>query len=121
MRAPFTRIDRLDGVRLASERRGGASAWPDDLVADLCRELPLVPVVDPFERPPLPPEAGRPTYLRRHGVTGPRHVYSDDELARLEALLPRDADGAAASYVMFNNRPRVGDARRFLRVLRSDP
>jgi uncharacterized protein YecE (DUF72 family) len=45
-------------------------------------------------------------------VTGARHVYTDDELRRLAELTPPDA------YVMFNNIPRVNDAKRFQRLLR---
>src|ERR671929_9964 len=54
-------------------------------------------------------EASSPTYLRLHGITGARHVYSDDELAAIAAKLP----AAGTAYVMFNNLPRIGDARRF--------
>ena len=52
-----------------------------------------------------------PVYLRLHGVTGARHVYSDEELRRLADMTPPDA------YVMFNNIPRVNDAKRFNRLL----
>jgi uncharacterized protein YecE (DUF72 family) len=76
-------------------------------VLELCRELDLVHVVDPFVDTTVTPEH---TYLRLHGLTGARHVYTDEELAAIAAALP--ATGTA--YVMFNNLPRIGDARRFL-------
>ena len=99
---------RLDGVRLLWEPRG---PWPADLVAELCRELDLVHVVDPFVDATVTPEQ---TYFRLHGVTGARHVYTDEELQRLKAMLPPEDPGP---YVLFNNIPRVGDSRRFRDLL----
>src|SRR3712207_8061963 len=81
--------------------------WPSDVVGDLCRELGLVHAVDPFVTETLTPER---TYFRLHGVTGARHVYTDDELRRLRAMLSEHAQDA---YVLFNNIPRVIDAERF--------
>ena len=82
-----------------------------DLVAGLCRELGLVHVVDPFVTETVTPEQ---TYFRLHGVTGARHVYTDDELRRLRAMLPEQAERA---YVLFNTIPRVVDAERFRALL----
>lgn len=98
------------GLRLAWEPRG--SAWTEhaQLAIDVCQELGLVYVVDPFVDA-VRATAG-PAYLRLHGVTGARHVYTDDELRRLADITPPDA------YVMFNNIPRVNDARRFDALLR---
>lgn len=98
-------------LRYAWEPRG--SAWTEraDLAHSLCNELELTYVVDPFvTRPRAVP--GAPSYLRLHGTTGPRHVYSDAELEHLANAAPSDA------YVMFNNIPRVTDAQRFLTLLR---
>jgi uncharacterized protein YecE (DUF72 family) len=97
------------GLRLAWEPRG--SAWTEhaQLAIDLCQELGLVYVVDPFVDV-IHSTAG-PAYLRLHGVTGARHVYTDEELRRLADITPPDA------YVMFNNIPRVNDARRFAAFL----
>jgi uncharacterized protein YecE (DUF72 family) len=80
----------------------------------LCVDLELVHVVDPFVSATVTPEH---TYFRLHGITGARHVYSDEELGRLAAMLPNEAVGAAP-YVLFNNLPRVGDARRFATIVR---
>lgn len=107
LRAFFTRISRPPGIRLMWEPRG---PWPAKLVAQLCAELDLVHVVDPFVNSA---QTSSPAYLRLHGVTGSRHVYEDDELHRLIAQLPVAGD----TYVMFNNLPRVGDAKRFLALL----
>jgi hypothetical protein len=48
-------------------------------------------------------------YLRLHGVTGARHVHTSAELDAVAAALPE----AGSVCVMFNNLPRIGDARRF--------
>jgi hypothetical protein len=56
------------------------------------------------------------TYFRLHGVTGARHVYTDDELRRLEAMLPEQAD---RPYVLFNTSPRRRRRARSERCSRS--
>lgn len=103
----FRRIDRPAGVRLLWEPRG---PWPSDLVASLCAAHDLVHVVDPFVTQTV---TGGVTYLRLHGITGSRHVYSEEELLRLRNMVP----ATGLTYVLFNNIPRVGDARRFGRLL----
>jgi uncharacterized protein YecE (DUF72 family) len=109
LRTFTTSVDRPDAVRLLWEPRG---EWPPDVVSTLCRELDLTHVVDPFVSQTVTPER---TYLRLHGTTGARHVYSDDELLRLADWLPTASETPA--YVLFNNLPRVGDARRFRALL----
>lgn len=102
--------ERPNGVRYLWEPRGAPWTAKADLAVALCEELGLGYVVDPFvDR--VRESADGPTYLRLHGVTGARHVYTDDELERLVRLTPANA------YVMFNNMPRVGDAKRFLELL----
>ena len=109
LRAFCTTVERPDGVRLLWEPRG---AWPPELVRALCEELRLVHAVDPFvAETQTPAEA----YFRLHGITGARHVYTDDELRRVCAMTPPGA------YVMFNNIPRVGDAQRFMTALGGSP
>jgi uncharacterized protein YecE (DUF72 family) len=103
LRGFFAAAERPDGLRTLWEPRG---PWPPELVSELCRELDLVHVVDPFVATTVTPEQ---TYLRLHGVTGARHVHTDAELGAVAAALP----DAGTAYVMFNNLPRVGDARRF--------
>jgi uncharacterized protein YecE (DUF72 family) len=109
MRRFFATADRPEGLRMLWEPRG---PWPPALVLELCRELDLVHVVDPFVGETVTPEQ---TYYRLHGVTGARHVYTDAELATLRAALP----SAGTAYVMFNNLPRIGDARRFRSLIGS--
>jgi uncharacterized protein YecE (DUF72 family) len=111
LRAFATGVERPEGVRLLWEPRGD---WPADLVTELCAALDLTHVVDPFVSATVTPDR---TYLRLHGTTGARHVYSDDELERVARLLPHRA--GATAYVLFNNLARVGDARRFAELLRS--
>jgi len=108
MRRFFTTVVRPKGVRFLWEPRG---PWSDELVEALCAELDLVHAVDPFVRPSLTPAR---IYWRLHGTTGSRHVYSDAELRQLIDWLPPGGD----AYVMFNNLPRVGDARTFMKMLR---
>jgi uncharacterized protein YecE (DUF72 family) len=108
MCAFFTRIERPRNVRLLFEPRG--PAWTRDVVRPLIEELGLVHVVDPFVHETASTDL---TYFRLHGITGNRHVYSDDELRRLAAMVPAHGD----SYVMFNNIPRVGDAERFKAIV----
>lgn len=103
MRAFFAEVERPDGVRYLWEPRG---KWPDELVADLCRDCCLAHAVDPFVRPTLTPQL---TYWRLHGIGSHYAVYTDEQLDQLVAWLPRQGD----AYVMFNNIPRVKDARRF--------
>ena len=110
MRAFFGMVRRPPGVRMLWEPRG---AWPSEVVARLCGELGLVQVVDPFVSTTVTPEQ---TYFRLHGISGARHVYSDAELVRLAAMLPRAP--AQPPYVLFNNLPRIDDARRFRATLR---
>ncbi|MBA2380857.1 MAG: DUF72 domain-containing protein [Chloroflexi bacterium] len=116
LRAFFGTVERPRGVRTLWEPRG---QWPPELVATLCRELDLVHVVDPFVSTTVTPER---TYLRLHGTTGARHVYTDSELDLLADTLP--ARTGSPAYVLFNNIPRVEDARRFRAILarrRSQP
>lgn len=108
MRRFFDAIERLDGVTYLWEPRG---PWPDDVVRDVCGELRLIHAVDPFTRDSVTPEL---LYWRLHGIGNHYRPYTEEELRTLHARLPRDAD----AYVMFNNIPRVGDARSFMALSR---
>ena len=99
-------------LRFGWEPRG--EAWTDGLVEELCRELDLVHIVDPFYRTSV---HGRPRYFRLHGeVIGNRinyhYRYTDDELAWLEAHC-----AGTDTYLLFNNVPVCDEALRFLRRL----
>lgn len=112
MRRFFERIER-PRRRLLWEPRGPAWVRKRALALALCRDLHLVHVVDPFV---TEPERGHPVYWRLHGVSGPRHSYSEAELQRLRAILLR-VESSDAAYVMFNNLPRVVNAKAFLRLM----
>lgn len=110
----FSRI-RRPGARLLWEPRGAAWTAERELALSLCRKLRLVHVVDPFV---TEPEPGHPVYWRLHGIGNARHSYTDAELWRLCSML-RDAAPKGRAYVMFNNLPRIGDAKRFAKLLDS--
>ncbi|HEY0144195.1 MAG TPA: DUF72 domain-containing protein [Thermoanaerobaculia bacterium] len=110
MRRFFTNVERPKGVRFLWEPRG--DAWSDELILALCRELDLTHAVDPFDRPTVTPEH---IYWRLHGIGNHYHTYTDDEL---QSLLAQSPPGGEA-FVMFNNIPRPGDAKRFMARLAS--
>jgi uncharacterized protein YecE (DUF72 family) len=112
MRGFFERIDR-PRARLLWEPRGAQWVARRDLALSLCRDLDLVHVVDPFVTPPC---AGGAVYWRLHGIGSARHSYTDPELQRLRRML-LDAEPSDAAYVLFNNLPRVVDAKRFARMV----
>jgi uncharacterized protein YecE (DUF72 family) len=112
MRAFFERIDRPP-ARLLWEPRGSPWVAKRDLALSLASDLDLVYVVDPCV---TPPQRGRPVYWRLHGIGSARHSYTDVQLQRLHRML-QDAEPTEPPYVLFNNLPRVGDARRFARIL----
>jgi uncharacterized protein YecE (DUF72 family) len=112
MRRFFERIERPH-ARLVWEPRGAKWVAQRDLALSLCRDLGLVHVVDPFV---TPPEPRHPVYWRLHGIRSARHSYSDDELRQLHRML-QEVEPAGTAYVLFNNLPRVGDAKRFASML----
>lgn len=92
--------------------------WSDELLIDLCAELDLVHVVDPFFRQTVTPQRryyrlhGRPNAFGRSTYS---YVYEDSELADLIEL----THGTDA-YVMFNNLKMKQDALRFKAMLGSE-
>lgn len=91
----------------AWEPRGG---WPRELVKELCDEVNLWHVVDPFsERSATPGKC----YFRLHGRKGWRYKYEEGELEELSSMLPK----RATSYVFFNNVEMRDDARRFREIV----
>lgn len=107
LRRFFTKIKRPPELQFLWEPRGG---WADDTVRELCRELDLTHVVDPFAARTVTPER---CYFRLHGRTGFRYVYEDDELEELYAMLPKNE----TSYVLFNNVRMREDAARFQKLI----
>ncbi len=110
LRSFFGWADR-GGMKVGWEPRG--KAWTDALVRDLCRELSLTHVVDPFERKAV---YGTPRYYRMHGIGGYRYKYTDDDLERLHGWC-----GRGTTYCMFNNDAMNDDARRFLQLVGTTP
>jgi uncharacterized protein YecE (DUF72 family) len=103
LRKFFGSIERPPDSQFLWEPRGG---WADELVRELCRELELTHVVDPFAARTVTPER---CYFRLHGRTGFRYVYEDEELDELYQMLP----ASEACYVFFNNVRMREDAERF--------
>lgn len=104
MRAFFSTIER-GRLDFLWEPRG---SWPNSLVRDLCGELKLAHVVDPFSARTVTPSK---IYFRLHGRNGWRYTYEEGELEDLLAMLPQR--GRRAAYVLFNNVRMREDAARF--------
>jgi uncharacterized protein YecE (DUF72 family) len=104
----FSKMDRR-GLNICWEPRG---KWEDSLIKELCDELDLWHVVDPFARPTVTPDK---CYYRLHGIPRWRYTYEDVELEELVSLVPHDR----LSYVFFNNITMKDDAMRFRRVVES--
>jgi uncharacterized protein YecE (DUF72 family) len=85
--------------------------WDPEQVAALCKELDLIPVVDPLKNQPI--AIGKIRYYRLHGTTGPRHRYSHEELAQLRKLCAT----RTPTYCLFNNVAMTTDAQRFRKLL----
>jgi uncharacterized protein YecE (DUF72 family) len=106
----FFRAAERGALTFCWEPRGG---WPQALVAELCEELGLWHVVDPFKERTATP---RRCYFRLHGRKGWRYKYEDAELEELSSMLPK----GARSYVFFNNVEMLDDARRFREIVGSE-
>jgi uncharacterized protein YecE (DUF72 family) len=106
MRKFFARIKRK-GLTFCWEPRG---EWPREVVKDLCDELDLWHVVDPFAARTVTPDR---CYFRLHGRGGWRYSYEDVELEELYSMLPE----GKLSYVFFNNIKMGEDAVRFKAIV----
>ncbi len=84
--------------------------WSDSRILEVCQELDLVHVVDPFVSPQL---YGKVSYFRLHGFNY-KHKYTDEELLRLREIC---FSSGKDCYVMFNNVHMLDDARRFRKVV----
>ena len=109
MQAFFKSVER-GRLAFCWEPRG---EWPRALVKELCDELDLWHVVDPFKERTVTP---RRCYFRLHGRRGWRYKYEDAELEELYTMLPK----GARSYVFFNNVEMRDDARRFREIAESE-
>ncbi len=104
----FQRLERGEFL-LAWEPRGD---WPREQVAALCRELDLVPALDPLAAPSFP---GPLVYWRLHGRGGYRYAYTAGDLEELASLV----QGRKEAYVLFNNMSMWADACRFAKSFTS--
>ncbi|GAB4025417.1 DUF72 domain-containing protein [Spirosoma koreense] len=102
----FRRIERTDLV-LCWEPRGH---WDKELIKELCEDLALWHVVDPFADSTVTPEQ---CYFRLHGRNGWRYEYEQQELTDLLELLTPNKP----AYVFFNNIHMTQDALRFQKLL----
>jgi uncharacterized protein YecE (DUF72 family) len=112
MRRFFERIER-PRARLLWEPRGAAWVAQRELALSLSLDLDIVYVLDPFVTPAPRRHA---VYWRLHGIAGARSSYTDEQLEQLHQMLV-DVEPSGPAYVLFNNLPRLGDAKRFLRIL----
>lgn len=107
---------RRDGLTLGWEPRGG---WANEVIGNLCRELNIIHVVDPFRR--LPSIESGMAYFRLHGIgrgeTNYSYIYTDEDLNKLHNIITEM--NAEKIYVMFNNINMFEDATRFMKLLKS--
>jgi uncharacterized protein YecE (DUF72 family) len=116
MRRFFSAVERPSSLSFLWEPRG---AWPEPLIAELCKELNIEHVVDPFVNQIITP-GGR--YYRLHGIGGWRHVYTDEQLESMVNLTLKDAarkDFVDPVYMLFNNGAMTKDALRFEMMLKA--
>lgn len=85
------------------------ASWSDELLRQLCRELDLIHVVDPFVRPTV---TASPKYFRLHGIGGYDYQYTDADLQQLLSWCT-----GRRVYCMFNNTFMLEDALRFRQLL----
>jgi uncharacterized protein YecE (DUF72 family) len=83
--------------------------WKRDEVERVCRELEIIPCLDPFGGDSI---RGDLLYLRLHGKTDYRYTYSEAEMKELIRL----GEHYLEAYMVFNNINMYEDARR-LKVL----
>ena len=103
----FSSIERKN-FDFAWEPRGD---WNDKAIKEICEELDLWHVVDPFEKITVTPER---CYYRLHGRGGWRYKYETDELEDLAAMMPKNK----SAYVFFNNIFMTEDALKFKEIVR---
>ncbi|MDH5806112.1 MAG: DUF72 domain-containing protein [Candidatus Verstraetearchaeota archaeon] len=113
MKKFLSSINREDLI-LGWEPRGD---WNSDIIANICKELNLIHVVDPFRR--LPSIESNIIYFRLHGIGGKetnyRYVYTNEDLNKLYNIIMKI--NAEIFYVMFNNIKMIEDAIKFMKII----
>jgi uncharacterized protein YecE (DUF72 family) len=87
-------------------------SWRREEVERICRELEIIPCLDPFGGSSI---HGDLLYLRLHGKTGYRYTYSDAEINELI----RSGKAYSEAYIMFNNMNMYEDAKRLKALLKA--
>jgi len=106
MRRFFSSLDRA-GFVLGWEPRG---IWDEGKVAEICIELNLLHIVDPFK---ASPQYGDILYFRLHGISGYRYMYTHYDLSKLkEMVLEKNR-----AYVMFNNTYMFDNGLEFKKII----
>jgi len=85
--------------------------WDAGLITELCRELDLVHVVDPFQTEPA--LRAKIHYYRLHGPIGSRHRFTPAEFDRLR----RFCGTKTPTYCLFNNVAMGPDAQKFAAMI----
>jgi uncharacterized protein YecE (DUF72 family) len=85
--------------------------WDSGLVSDLCRDLDLVHVIDPFQSEPS--SRAKIQYFRLHGSAGSRHRFTSTEFDRLREFCRT----RTPTYCLFNNVAMGPDAEKFARMI----
>lgn len=85
--------------------------WDDKVVKNICADLKLWHVVDPFDKTTTTPDK---CYFRLHGRNGWRYKYEEGELEELAAMMPK----RKIAYVFFNNIEMTEDALLFQKIMK---
>jgi uncharacterized protein YecE (DUF72 family) len=109
LKAFFSSIQRNNFI-FAWEPRGD---WEEAEIRDLCAELNLVHVVDPFKAASA---YGTVRYHRLHGIGGYRYKYTKADLEKFKESIAADT-GRLEMYVLFNNVYMHEDALAFKKLL----
>jgi uncharacterized protein YecE (DUF72 family) len=108
MKQFFGKIKALPFVYIWEPR----GQWKREEVERICRELQIIPCLDPFGGDPI---RGDLLYLRLHGKTDYRYTYSEAEMKELIRL----GEAYLEAYTIFNNMSMYKDARRLKVLLES--
>jgi uncharacterized protein YecE (DUF72 family) len=109
LRQFFKKIER-QSFTFVWEPRG---RWERKEVEGLCKELNIIPCLNPFD---APLNLATLLYVRLHGRTGYRYRYSEEELVELQ----EKARPYPQSYLMFNNVGMYEDALRLKKLLEQE-
>jgi len=109
-------IERPQGLVIGIEFRH--DSWDIGTIRELCEELNLIHIVDPFKQD-LATTFGQVVYYRLHGLGKRAYVYdySDEELKQLYEKWVRPYEKEKTVYVLFNNTNMANDALDFKKIL----